>query len=98
MTADNIKHICSKCYALDKNGNCVANNGERVDRLNMPRECSKYHPAIMMFWYHMASTMNPHLNKWELGTLIILGTMFFFVIFMFLMVIGLIPFFTVTWG
>ena len=97
MSSGTIKHVCTKCYALDENGNCIANGGIRRDKLNIPRECLKYHPAIFMFWYNMARSMNPHFRKWEIGVLIILGVMFFFAIFMFLMVFGLIPFFTVTW-
>ena len=98
MATGTIKHICSKCYGLDKNGHCMPHKGERRENIDLPVECDDYHPATMMLWYLMACSMNPHFKKKELAMLVILGTLLFFVIITFMMIFGMIPFFKVIFG
>lgn len=98
MSTGTIKHICSKCYALDENGRCVAHQGERRDNIDYPIECDEYHAANRMFWFLVASSMNPHFKKRELALLFVLAVLLFCVIITFLMIFGTIPFFKVTFG
>ena len=98
MATGTIKHMCSKCYGLDKNGHCVPHKGERRDTIDLPIECDDYHPASMMFWFLVASSMNPHFKKNELALLVMLAALLFCVIITFLMIYGMIPFFKVTFG
>jgi len=98
MATGTIKHLCKDCYGLDKTGHCLPHKGERRDNIDLPIECEDFHPAIMMLWYLAAASMNPHFKKPEMAVLIILGTMLFLTIIVFLMLFDVIPFFKVSFG
>ncbi len=95
MATGRIKHLCSKCYGLDKHGRCLPHGGERRDNVDLPIECDDFNDASMMLWYLVASSMNPHFKKSEIAILILLGTLMFFVLITFLMAFDMIPFFSV---
>lgn len=97
MGSGTIKHLCSECYALDKHGHCVSHKGERRENINFPIECEDYHPANMMLWYLVASSMNANLKKSEIAVLFILGILLFFTVITILMIFDTIPFFSVVW-
>lgn len=98
MATGRIKHRCADCYGLDKHGRCIPREGERRDNIDFPIECDHYHSATMMLWYLAACSMNPHFKKPEMAVLIIVGTMLFLTIIVFLMLFNIIPFFKVTFG
>lgn len=95
MGTGSIRHLCSKCYGLDKYGRCLPHGGERRDNVDLPIECDDFNDATLMLWYSVASSMNPNFRKSELAALIIFAILIFFTVITFLMVYGMIPFFNV---